>query len=130
VRGMSTHAGDYIEVVLLLTTTGEVELLMPFFKTVTVVSATAAGLSVLALPMWALGVPGVENDYARGWKMGLHVLLIYPVAWLVNYAPHFLLRKKLSSESRLSWQNTTGSIVCVVFALATARMVQAFKTML
>ncbi len=103
---------------------------MPFFKTVTVASATAAGLSVLALPMWALGVPGVENDYAKGWKMGLYVLMVYPVAWLATYAPYFLARNKLSSQSRVSWQNTTGSVACVVFAMATARMLQAFKTML
>jgi hypothetical protein len=47
---------------------------MAFFKSITTISRNIAVLCVMALPMWALGAPGVENQYAKGWKMGLNVL--------------------------------------------------------
>ena len=45
-----------------------------------------AALCVVALPLWILGVPGDpgppghESAYARGWKMGLSVICVYPIA--------------------------------------------------
>lgn len=102
---------------------------MALFKTITIISSVAAGLSVLALPMWALGVPGVENQYAKGWKMGLNVLLVFPIAWLLNYAPYFVMRNRLNDTNRAQWQTVTGSIACLCLLAATVRMFQAFKTM-
>lgn len=102
---------------------------MAFFKSVTIASGVVAGLSLLALPMWALGVPGVENDYARGWKMGLNVLLVYPPAWLLTYLPYFVMRNRLSDANRQSRQAVTGSFACIIFVAAAARMIQAFKIM-
>lgn len=102
---------------------------MHFFKTVAILSSTVAALCVLALPMWALGVPGVENQYARGWKMGLNVLLFYPLAWFINYAPYFLARQKVGDETRLRWQTISSAIAILILLVATARLIQAFKTM-
>lgn len=102
---------------------------MHFFKTVAILSSTVAALCVLALPMWALGVPGVENQYARGWKMGLNVLLFYPLAWFINYAPYFLARRKVGDEARLRWQTISSAIAILILVVATARLIQAFKTM-
>lgn len=42
-----------------------------------VMTALPTGLCLLALPLWLLGVPGVENEYARAWGDGLRYLLFY-----------------------------------------------------
>ena len=102
---------------------------MAFFKSITIISGVVAGLCVLALPMWALGVPGVENQYAKGWKMGLNVLLVFPIAWLVNYIPYFVMQSRISEAGRLRWQLIGGSIALVILLVAAWRMIQAFKTM-
>jgi hypothetical protein len=102
---------------------------MAFFKSITTISRNIAVLCVMALPMWALGAPGVENQYAKGWKMGLNVLLIYPVAWVINYTPYFVMKNRISAESRLRWQFITGSLALIILLIATMGMLQAFKTM-
>lgn len=81
---------------------------MMFFKTVTILSGVVAELCVLALPMWALGVPGVENNYAKGWRMG---------------------RNKIGGEARLRRQFVSAGTAVVILLAAAARMFQAFPTM-
>ena len=49
---------------------------------VLIVTGIPAGLCPLVLPLWVLGVPGIDNEYARGWKMGASVIILYPVAWI------------------------------------------------
>lgn len=102
---------------------------MTFFKSVTILSGVVAGLCVLVLPMWALGVPGVENNYAKGWRMGLNVLLIVPLAWFCDYVPYFLLRNRVGEETRLRWQFVSAAIAVLILLAAAARMFQAFRTM-
>lgn len=34
-------------------------------------------LCLIAVVPWLLGVPGVDNDYARGWTIGLNAILFY-----------------------------------------------------
>lgn len=102
---------------------------MTFFKSVALISGVSAGLCVAALPLWAMGVPGVENQYAKGWKMGLTVLLIYPLAWLINYAPYFFLRNRLHEANRGRWQMMVSVLAGLIWLLALLRLVQAFKTM-
>ena len=102
---------------------------MPSFKNVTIISSTIAALCVLTLPMWALGVPGVENQYAKGWKMGLNVLLVYPLAWFLNYAPYFVLRNRLGEAARLHWQSISSAIALLCILIAAYRLIQAFRTM-
>lgn len=48
-------------------------------RTIKIVSTILAVLCLVALPLWILGIPGVENDYARGWKLGLGALVALPL---------------------------------------------------
>lgn len=41
-----------------------------------------AVLCMLAFMPWVLGVPGVQNDYARGWMLGFKIVTFYPLVWL------------------------------------------------
>ncbi len=102
---------------------------MVFFKIIAIISGAIAGLCMLALPLWLLGVPAVENQYARGWRMGLNVLLIYPVVWLFNYVSYFVMRNRIGEQSRLRWQLIAGSIALVILLIAIVQMLQAFETM-
>lgn len=43
------------------------------------VSTILAVLCLAAAMPWLLGIPGVENDYARGWKLGLGALVGFPL---------------------------------------------------
>jgi len=54
-------------------------------------TGAAAVLCILVLPLWILGVPGIENEYARGWEIGLWVIVFYPVLWLATLAISRLL---------------------------------------
>ena len=40
-------------------------------------------LCLLALLPWLLGVPGVDNNYARGWNIGLQALVFYVLAYCI-----------------------------------------------
>lgn len=92
---------------------------MTFFETITKVGHTMAAACVLALPLWLLGVPGVENQYARGWKMGLNVLLLFPPAWLCVNATH-----------RRNGKRVTGTLAAFTLAVAAVRLLQAIRTMM
>lgn len=100
-----------------------------FLRFVTLTSSIIAGLCVLVLPMWALGVPGVENQYAKSWKMGLGVLLLYPAAWMLNYLPYFVMQSRVSEPNRVRWQFISACFALVVLLVAVVRMFQAFRTM-
>lgn len=102
---------------------------MTFFKFSTILSGGAAGLCGMALPLWALGVPGVENQYAQGRKMGLNVLLLYPAAWMLIYAPYFVMRRKINPAVRRRWQLSSGVMALALLLLAAWRMLRAFETM-
>lgn len=102
---------------------------MTFFKSIIILSGVLAALCLLALPLWMLGVPGVEGQYAKGWKMGLNVILLYPAAWLLNYIPYFLLRHKISAAAAARWQLISGCMALILLLVAAWRMLHAFKTM-
>src|SRR5262245_60450974 len=93
------------------------------------VTGLIAALSVLALPLWLMGVPGVENSYAKGWKIGLWALLIYPVLWFSVLA-FWRAAKKRTEPEHLSVLNLRISIgTLLILAVATAVMFYAFKIM-
>lgn len=48
-------------------------------RIIKIVSTTLAALCLIAAMPWLLGIPGVENDYARGWKLGLGALIGFPL---------------------------------------------------
>ena len=98
------------------------------FKIIAIVSGIVAGIFVLLLPLWILGVPGVDNQYAKGWKMGLNVLLLYPPGWLGNYAI-FCISKKLSANSQRRWRQISSGVALTLLLAAILRMVQAIMVM-
>lgn len=89
----------------------------------------AAGLSVLALPFWLMGVPGVENSYARGWKLGLYTVLAYPIAWFSLFTFWWAARKEAAAEQMASLSLWTGVGSLVLLALAVAVVMYAFRVM-
>lgn len=63
---------------------------MRFVRHLTTVVAV---LCVLAWMPWVMGVPGdSDNDYARGWAIGLYSILAYPAAILAVAALSLALR--------------------------------------
>lgn len=97
------------------------------FKLVAGFSGIVAGLCILIFPVWILGIPGIDNEYARGWNMGLNVILLYPVACALNYIPYLFVRGRLSRLSLLRWQQVVTAIAIALFLLAAVRMSQALK---
>ena len=94
-----------------------------------IVTGLAAGLSVLALPFWLMGVPGVENSYARGWKLGLYTVLGYPLAWFSLFAFWRGARKQAAAEQLASLSLWTGLGSLVLLGMAAAVVMYAFKVM-
>jgi hypothetical protein len=88
-----------------------------------------AGLSVLALPFWLMGVPGTQNSYAKGWKLGLYAVGSYPVVWFCLFA-FWRSAKKQATVDRLSSLNLwTGTGALISLALAAVVVALAFKIM-
>src|SRR5262245_51783724 len=92
-------------------------------------SGVLAAFCLLALPLWLMGVPGIENAYAKGWKIGLCAVLLYPIAWLGVFVLWLGARKQMSVEhlSVLHLSVGTGSLVMVV--VASGVVWYAFKVM-
>jgi hypothetical protein len=48
---------------------------------------------VLTLCLWVLGVPGVQNEYARGWALGLRTLYHYMIGSLLLLITYITIAK-------------------------------------
>lgn len=96
------------------------------FQQVAIFSSVIASLCVLILPLWILGVPGIENDYARGWGMGLNAILLYLLSYLLNYALYFFLTR-MSSIGQLRYQQINRFVAIALLIVFTLRMIQAFR---
>ena len=94
-----------------------------------ILSGVLAGASVLSLPIWLLGVPGVEGSYAKGWKLGLFTVLIYPIVWACIFTFWRIARKhvEVGQEMTLNLWIGIGSLVAIV--IAAAFVFYAFKVM-
>ena len=94
-----------------------------------VVSGVLAGVSILSIPIWLLGVPGVEGSYARGWKFGLIVVFVYPVVWGCIFTFWRIARKhvEVGHESALNLWIGAGSLIALLVAVGLA--FYAFKMM-
>lgn len=99
------------------------------FKLIGLISGVAAACCLLLLPLWILGVPGVDNPYAKGWNIGLSVLWIYPLSWLLNYVVYFAAQKRLGTASDSRWQTVTGCIALTLLSISVVRLIQSFKLM-
>ncbi|HWM24673.1 MAG TPA: hypothetical protein VNP98_07605 [Chthoniobacterales bacterium] len=86
-------------------------------------------LCLLALPFWLLGIPGVENSFAKGWAIGFYTLGAYPIAWLCVFVSWLIARKLVSAEHLPVLQQWIGAGSLVILALAAAMMFYAFRVM-
>ena len=93
------------------------------------VSGVLAGLSLLALPMWLLGVPGVDNSYAKGWKIGLFAVLLYPIAWLIIFTFWRTARKHMAAEHLPALNLSIGAGSLIVLAVAASVIFYSYKIM-
>lgn len=102
---------------------------------ISLIGGAVAALCVVAIIPWILGVPGDpgepghESNYARGWKMGLGVILVYPVVWALNFLPYFIFRGLVSPAAQASWQNLSQWIGAVALVAAIVRLAWAFRVL-
>jgi|GEM_PF-2379009 len=101
------------------------------FIGIAIATGIIAGLCLLILPLWLFGVPGVNNNHARGWQMGLSVLFFYPLSWLGNYGVHCIGRTIIAwiGKSQQYWQHMSSIIALTLVLAAILRMMQAFRIM-
>lgn len=106
---------------------------MPIPPIISTLADAFAALCVVALPLWIMGVPGNpgepgnESAYARGWKMGLHVIWIYPLVWLFNLACVWAVRLLADVAVQTNWENISRSFGALVFLVALVRLGWAIK---
>ena len=101
------------------------------FIGIAIATGIIAGLCLLVLPLWIFGVPGVDNNYAKGWSMGLSVLFFYPLSWFGNYGVHCIGRKIIEwlGKGQQGWQQISSLIAVVLLLAAILRLMQAFRIM-
>ena len=103
---------------------------MSIFSTAALsVSGAFAGISLLALPIWLVGVPGVGGSYAKGWKIGLFALILYPAIWLVSFTVWRVQRRQISSEILSDFDFWVGTGSLCILAVSAAVVVYAFRVM-
>ena len=103
------------------------------FHFVQIAGDAFAVLCAVAILPWILGVPGdpgppgQESNYARGWMMGLYVILIYPLVWLFDVAAVWGVRWLADAAVQIYWENAIKSFGAFAFLLALVRLGWAFK---
>jgi len=101
-----------------------------FASMVLAVTGLLALLCALALPIWILGVPGVENEYARGWLMGLQVIIAYPMCWAATFAAsRHHSRPIIKNKTRPCHGPFALLLMLGLFLAALARLWFAFQVM-
>lgn len=101
------------------------------FIFILVTTSVAVVLCGLAFPIWILGIPGNPDagEFDRGWEMGLGVIVTYPMVWVVNYIPYFMMNDRLNQRSCQCWQMIASVIPGGSLLIAGLRMLQAFRIM-
>ena len=94
---------------------------------VPILTGIPAALFALIVPFWIMGVPGVESDYARGWKMGLDVIMYYPIAWIIVFGISWILKKRISIDRQPSLDIGVSICLMIFLGLALLRLGQAFQ---
>jgi hypothetical protein len=105
---------------------------MKMKKAVTTLHYIAVGFALLcwlAVPVWILGVPGAENEYARGWKMGLSVILAYPAIILPVFIAWRKAGKSAEEAHRDSRRRYLGMFSIALLLLALLCLTAAFQIM-
>ncbi len=91
------------------------------------ITGFSAALFGLIVPFWLLGVPGVENTYAQGWRMGLDVILYYPIAWVTVFGISWLLKKAMPLDRQAALNMGVSLCFLVFFSMALLRLGQALQ---
>ena len=94
---------------------------------VPVITGAFAALCVLVLPFWIIGIPGVRNDFARGWEMGLDVIIWYPISWIVVFSIALFLKKIMGISHQRSLDVVVSICLILFLGLALLRLGQAFS---
>jgi hypothetical protein len=87
-------------------------------------------ISVFALVIWALGVPGVQNAYARGWSLGLTALFHYFIgccSLIITYKIIDKIARKFHKLIRLNL--AVVSIFWIFFIYSVFKLYEAFQVM-
>ena len=92
-----------------------------------IITGWVAALCVGIFPFWIMGIPGVDNNYALGWKMGFQVLWMFPLAWVMAYGVFRLLKNTLPANHHETIDLGTSICMSVFFGLAILRLVQALN---
>ncbi len=103
--------------------------LKPMDVGVPVISGALAALCALVIPFWIIGIPGVENDFARGWKIGLDVIMYYPITWVIVFGVSWGLRRVIPLNGQRSLTVVVAFCFMIFFAVALLRLGQAFQIM-
>ncbi|UXN74364.1 hypothetical protein N8D56_04000 [Devosia sp. A8/3-2] len=80
---------------------------------ITAVPIILAMLCALAIVPWLLGVPGTDNNYAKGWTIGFYALLAYLTVFIIlailRVAAHLgWFRFPAHTADSLSWSAVLG----------------------
>jgi hypothetical protein len=98
-------------------------------KTIKFIQANSV-ISLFALFIWALGVPGVQNAYARGWSLGLTTLFCHFIGCCILLITSTIIEKiarKFHKLTRLKLAIV--SIFWIFFIYSIFRLYQAFQIM-
>lgn len=108
---------------------------MPIPPFISTLGDAFAALCAVAVPLWILGVPGNpgppgnESNYARGWKMGLGVIMVYPAVRVLNVATVWGVRWVADAPSQTRWESISKSFGALIFLVALVRLVWAFRVL-
>ena len=102
--------------------------LKPIPVGIPVVTGAFAVLFALIFPVWIMGMPGIDNAFAQGWRMGFEVIRWYPITWLTLFCVSWMVKKFIRVHHRsLSMGSAIGFSVLLVLALL--RLGQAIHLM-
>jgi hypothetical protein len=85
-----------------------------------------AVLSLVAVPLCLIAVPGVENSYARGWKIVFSVVLAYPVVWVISFIVSRVVMKQMAPHTLHLW---FGGIWWLLLLVAVIALISAYRIM-
>lgn len=85
---------------------------------------------VLTLCLWVLGVPGVQNEYARGWALGLRTLYHYVIGSLLLLIIYITIAKITQKlRIQLDLNLILVPIFWIFFIYSGTELYQAFQIM-
>ena len=112
---------------------------MTSFQLVAIFSLTIAGLCVLLILPWTLGVPGQvqterQTQYLEGWTLGLTVISLYPISIFSIYGMSAIvwilsLFDKINRFNLMRYQQISTMIAIAVLTIAILQMIKAFRIM-